>query len=210
MKSRLAFIVGGALIINILLFILMERMSAQQPIQLSAVPSRLSIDFVRLKKQPPPQQQKSRQKPKQQKAKPKSLLMPDMPSAKPKPLRVKNINIDLPRMDLAINIAGVPFKGEMASSGFGGLSEAIPLIRTSPLYPPRALSRKLEGKVKVLFTISADGTVISPKVIESTPKGVFDRSALRAVRKWKFRKKLIDGQAVAWQSVQTIVFKLAK
>lgn len=210
MKLRLTFIVVGALIINILLFILMERMSAQQPIQLSAVPSRLSIDFVRLKKQAPPPQQKSRKKPTEQQAKPKSLLIPDMPSAKPKPLRIKNINIDLPRMDLAINIAGVPFKGEMASSGLGGLSEAIPLIRTSPLYPPRALSRKLEGQVKVLFTITTDGTVMNPKIIESSPKGVFDRSALRAVRKWKFRKKLVDGQAVAWQSVQTIVFKLAK
>jgi len=210
MKARLLFIGGGALTINILLFILMESMSAPKEIKLTAPASKLSIDFVRLKKTPPPAQIKTRNKPKKKLKKPDNLMLPDIPTPSSNSVHVKNIAIKIPKMDLAINISGVPFRGQLANSGLGGLSEAIPLIRTSPLYPPRALSRKIEGKVKVLFTITKEGTVIDPKVIQATPKQTFNRAALRAIRKWKFKKKLVDGAAVSWQSVQTITFKLAK
>ena len=210
MKTRLLFIGGGALIINTLLFILMESMSAPKAIQLNAPAPKLSIDFVRLKKKPAPTPIKPRNKPKKKLKKPDNLMLPDMPTPNSTSIRVKNINIKIPKMDLSMNISGVPFRGQLANSGLGGLSEAIPLIRTSPLYPPRALSRKIEGKVKVLFTITKEGTVINPKVIQATPEKTFNRAALRAIRKWKFKKKLVDGEAVSWQSVQTISFKLAK
>jgi len=210
MKKRLLFIGGGALIINTLLFILMESMSAPKSIQLNAPASKLSIDFVRLKKTPVPTPIKPRNKPKKKLKKSDNLMLPDMPTPNSNSIRVKNIAIKIPKMDLSMNISGVPFRGQLANSGLGGLSEAIPLIRTSPLYPPRALSRKIEGKVKVLFTITKEGTVINPKVIQATPEKTFNRAALRAIRKWKFKKKLVDGEAVSWQSVQTISFKLAK
>lgn len=210
MKTRLLFISSGALIINILLFILMESMSAPKVIQLSAPPSKLSIDFVRLKKAPAQAQIKPRNKPKKKLKKSNNLLLPDIPTPNSHSLRVKNIAVKIPKMDLAMNISGTPFRGQLANSGLGGLSEAIPLIRTSPLYPPRALSRKIEGKVKVLFTINKEGAVINPKVIQATPEKIFNRAALRAIRKWKFKKKLVDDKAVSWQSIQTITFKLAK
>jgi len=210
MKTRVLFIGGGALIINTLLFILMESMSAPKAIQLNAPAPKLSIDFVRLKKPPALTPIKPRNKPKKKLKKPDNLMLPDMPTPTSNSIRVKNINIKIPKMDLSMNISGIPFRGQLVNSGLGGLSEAIPLIRTSPLYPPRALSRKIEGKVKVLFTITKEGTVINPKVIQATPEKTFNRAALRAIRKWKFKKKLVDGDAVSWQSVQTISFKLAK
>lgn len=206
--QRLWSIGGGALLINGLLFVLMERMSAQEPIGLTTPAPALAIDFVRLKKQPEPPQITPREKPPEQKPTQPDLLQPDIPVPRPQPLRVSDIDMNMPRLDLAMNISGVPYSGEMSAGNFSGLSEAIPLVRTAPLYPPSALSRKIEGRVKILFTVSEDGTVLDPKVIASEPPNVFDSSALRAIRKWKFRKKMNEGRAVAWQSLQTIIFKL--
>jgi protein TonB len=109
-----------------------------------------------------------------------------------------------------MNISGTPFKGEMGTGGMGGLQEAIPLVRIPPLYPPRALSRRIEGRVKIEFTVSEEGKVQNPVVVAAKPKGVFDRAALRAIRRWKFNKRLVDGQPVKWQTAQTIIFQIDK
>ncbi len=206
--KRVAVIVFGALLINLLLFIIMERMSAQQPVVLSSVSEVLSVDFVRLKRTPPPPQIKRRVKPPQKKQQP--LLTPKMDIPSPKPIHVKDLSMKTPRMDLALNISGVPFEGEMGGGGMGGLREAIPLVRISPLYPPKALSRKIEGRVKIEFTVSEDGTVINPIVVASKPRGIFNRAALRAIRKWKFNKRLVNGVPVQWKTVQTIIFQMDK
>lgn len=81
----------------------------------------------------------------------------------------------------------------MADAEFSGSSEAIPLVRTAPLYPPSALSRKIEGRFKVLCTVTEDGSVLDPKIIEADPLNVFDSSAMCTIRKWKLRMKVING-----------------
>lgn len=207
-RQRFATIGGGALLINALLFVLMERMSSQDPVKLMAPSSTLAIDFVRLKKQPEPPKIKPREKPPEKKQPTPELIQPDIPVPQPQALRVRDINMSMPKLDLSMNISGTPFTGSMGAGDFSGLSEAIPLVRTSPLYPPRALSRRIQGKVKILFTVTEDGAVMDPKVIASEPPDVFDSAALRAIRRWKFRKKIVDGKPVSWQSLQTIIFKL--
>lgn len=206
-NKRLATIVLGALVINLLLFIIMERMSAQRPVLLTKANDILSVDFVRLKRTPPPPQLKQRVKPPE---KQKPLITPNMDIPSPKPVRVKDLTMKLPRLDLAMNISGVPFKGEMGAGSIGGLREAIPLVRIPPLYPPSALSRRIEGRVKIEFTVSEEGKVINPIVVAAKPKRIFNRAALRAIRKWKFNKRLVDGQPVKWQTVQTIIFQMDK
>jgi len=77
-----------------------------------------------------------------------------------------------------------------------------------PKYPRRALRRKQKGWVKVQFIITASGKVKSPFVVSSKPSGVFDKEALKAIRRWKFKARIVNGQAVAQKAVQTIKFKL--
>ena len=52
------------------------------------------------------------------------------------------------------------------------------------------------------FTISTVGTVQDVVVIGSKPPFVFDRAALRAVRKWRYSPKTEGGVAVARSGVQ--------
>jgi len=45
-------------------------------------------------------------------------------------------------------------------------------------------------------------------VVDSDPRRVFDREALRAILRWKFRPRIVDGQAVSREAEQTIEFNM--
>ncbi len=75
-------------------------------------------------------------------------------------------------------------------------SDVVPIVRVNPQYPLRASERGIEGWVEVQFTISKLGTVKDPYVLNSHPSSIFDRSALKAIRKWKYNPKIEDGEPV--------------
>ena len=85
----------------------------------------------------------------------------------------------------------------------------IPVLRIEPVYPRKAARNRKEGWVKLAFTITERGTVIDPVVLESRPRRLFNRSAVAAIRKWRFKPKLIDGAPVSTRATQVIEFKLA-
>ena len=62
--------------------------------------------------------------------------------------------------------------------------------------------------MKVEFTITAIGTVKNPRVIDAKPPRVFNREAIRAILKWKFKPRVVDGVAVDRTATQVIDFSL--
>lgn len=102
------------------------------------------------------------------------------------------IGVEAPALETRLDLKNALQLGAAPSD-----SEEAPLIRVNPIYPPRALSQGLEGFVLVQFDITASGATTNVKVIDSKPKGVFDRAAVRAVRKWKYRPRVVDGKALA-------------
>ena len=91
------------------------------------------------------------------------------------------------------------------SMSAGSDRDVIPLVRIAPDYPPRALSRGLEGWVKVQFTITPTGTVKDPKVVDSMPKEIFDDAALKSIARWRYNPRVEGGVAVERVGVQTII-----
>jgi protein TonB len=87
----------------------------------------------------------------------------------------------------------------------GSDRDVIPLVRINPDYPPRALSRGLEGWVQVQFTITATGTVKDPIVVNAEPRNIFDDAALKAIARWRYNPKVENGVAVERVGVQTII-----
>jgi protein TonB len=87
----------------------------------------------------------------------------------------------------------------------GSDRDVIPLVRINPDYPPRALSRGLEGWVQVQFTITPTGTVADAKVVNAEPKSIFDDAALKAIARWRYNPKVEGGVAVERVGVQTII-----
>ena len=87
----------------------------------------------------------------------------------------------------------------------GSDRDVVPLVRINPDYPQRALSRGLEGWVQVQFTISETGSVLDPIVIDSSPKGIFDDAAIKAISRWRYNPKIEGAVAVQRVGIQTII-----
>ena len=90
--------------------------------------------------------------------------------------------------------------------GPGGMNIAegdyLPIVRVAPVYPARALSRGLEGYVDMSFTVTTAGSVSDPVVTFST-SSLFDRAATRAVLKFKYKPRVVDGVPVDVPNVTT-------
>ena len=57
-----------------------------------------------------------------------------------------------------------------------------------------ASSRGLEGHVVVQFDVTAMGTVVNAVVVDTSSR-IFNKSALDAIKKFRFKPKIIDGVA---------------
>jgi len=90
--------------------------------------------------------------------------------------------------------------------GPGGMNIAegdyLPIVRVAPVYPARALSRGVEGYVDMSFTVTTTGTVRDPVVTFST-SSLFERAATRAVLKFKYKPRVVDGVPVDVPNVTT-------
>lgn len=85
----------------------------------------------------------------------------------------------------------------------------LPIVRVSPIYPRRALTRGIEGYVLVEFVVTETGTVRDPVVLFADPPGFFERAAVTAVMKFKYKPKVAGGKPVAVSGVRSrIVFEM--
>jgi len=122
---------------------------------------------------------------------------------------VQNMPIlDLPNLDVPMSGGEGMFIGNFASVDRTEEGDIIPIVVIRPMYPRDAAMKGLEGWVKVGFTITAIGTVKDPKVLDAKPPRVFNREAIRAILKWKFKPRVIDGVAVDRSATQIIDFNL--
>ena len=78
--------------------------------------------------------------------------------------------------------------------------------RVSPDYPRSARTEGLEGWVEVLFTVSAEGDVVEAQVSNSSDE-VFDRNALAAIKRWRFKPLMQDGRPVPARTGVRFAFK---
>lgn len=94
--------------------------------------------------------------------------------------------------------------GLQASDG-----EYLPIVKIAPQYPRRALSRGIEGYVILEYTVTKQGTVKKPVVIEAEPSNIFDRAAIKSALRYKYKPRIIDGEATEVTGVRTkITFQL--
>ncbi|MEZ8224884.1 energy transducer TonB [Vibrio splendidus] len=116
----------------------------------------------------------------------------------------------LPSLDLNTSVDGLAINAPTFSD-FGSNQQAMPLFRVEPRYPAKALKRGAEGHVIMSFTIDETGRPIDIQVTDANPRRMFEREAMRALKKWKYQPKVVDGKAIA-QVGQTVKleFKLAK
>lgn len=76
-------------------------------------------------------------------------------------------------------------------------TDARPVVRVNPKYPIAAANNGTEGYVVLSFNINEIGQVTNVNVIEAEPKRVFNKAAKQALKKWKYRAKMLNGKAIA-------------
>jgi protein TonB len=76
----------------------------------------------------------------------------------------------------------------------------------APSYPSAALKKGIEGWVEVQFNVTQNGTVEDVQVRNSSPAGVFDDAALKAVRQWRFEPVARNGVIVEQRAMTRLRF----
>jgi len=120
---------------------------------------------------------------------------------------MNRIKIEIPNIDLPSIAGGGPFLGNWAGNPLAE-GDVLPIVRIDPQWPREALIEGIEGYVVVEVTIGADGSVKDVRVIQAEPKRMFDRNVIRAVLKWKFKPRIINGVPVERKAIQMLEFTL--
>lgn len=109
---------------------------------------------------------------------------------------------------IAVSAPTVSHEVSLGREGFFSDGEYMPIVQVAPRYPPRAAERGLEGYVILEFVVTREGTVRDPVVVESS-NSLFDRAAVDAVLRFRYRPRVIDGEPVEVPGVRTrITFNL--
>ncbi|MDO3722150.1 energy transducer TonB [Marinobacter sp. chi1] len=202
MFPRLIVAIVPAGLVTLGLFVAMVTVISTANNELKDDNERYLVDFVRL-------QQEETLQPRERK--PEKPPEPEQPP--PEPATPK---FESPRMDeTPSNLSGPPLALESGldiATGFGlsaSDGDYLPIVKVQPVYPRRALSRGIEGYVLLEFTVTRTGAVKDPVIIESDPPNVFDDAAVRAALKFKYKPKVVNGEAVDVAGVQNrITFRL--
>ncbi len=193
MIGRYAFSIVIGVVVTLSLLFIMQLLIATGKAALTEPRARAQLDFVRVKrnenlniedftpeKPPPP---------------------PEVPPETP-PQEMDAVDPNAP----TINIAPPSVSADTNIGGPGGMNIAegdyLPIVRVAPVYPARALSRGLEGYVDMSFTVTSAGTVKDAIVLFST-SSLFERAATRAVLKFKYKPRVVDGVPVEVSGVKT-------
>lgn len=204
MRHLLALAAGT--LVTLSLFYFMSTLISQKKELPDVKDSGNLIDFIRVK---PDDNLQTRQR-----TVPKKPPPPEQPPMTPKMQVADNqrpqsedLNIQAPNIADGLKGGAGPYLG--GGGGPTGDAEEMPIVRIEPQYPQKAAMQGLEGAVTVSFTITKTGSVRDVKIVESNPPRVFDRSVQRAVMRWRYKPRYVNGEAVERRSYTTLEFKLS-
>lgn len=84
----------------------------------------------------------------------------------------------------------------------------LPLSQTYPVYPENARLRAWEDSLVVRYIIGKDGRVREVSIISAPERDVFSDTTLRAIRGWRFKPMIKDGERVEVVHELTVFFRL--
>ena len=186
-------VVAGA-VVTFVLFLLMQALIKSDKSPFSDAAGGKILEFVRLQED---QELITKQR------KPKPPPPPDEPPPDmPKP------DFDTSNVSTGIDIGAVDVQVDLNVSGTGGFSsdgEYLPIVKVAPIYPRRAQTRGIEGFVLLEFVVTSTGAVRNPVVIDAKPPGIFDRAAIQAALKFKYKPKVVNGEPVEVAGVRNLI-----
>lgn len=116
---------------------------------------------------------------------------------------VEVTNVTVPGPSFTVAPPQITSPGNRFAAGMDGT--ATPVVRVEPRFPVQALRDGISGWVKLSFSIDETGGVTDVQVVAAEPRGVFDREASRALRRWKYQPQVIDGKAIKQTNLQVVL-----
>lgn len=218
-SSKVPLIFLTAFAVNALIFYLILQMVSHEHKPLDKIDSNNFLDFIHFRETPKIEERKIEEKNQEPPKEEEKLPPPDLPQPEiQKPVKTQ-VDLPTPHIDVPLSINGLPYIGDFLKSATPKpvapstpviATNLVPTLKTKPSYPPRALRSGVEGVVTVEFTIAIDGSVKDPTIVKADPPKIFDRSVLKAIKKWKFNPETVDGKTVEKRARQDIHFKLQK
>ena len=193
MIARYAFSIAVGIAITLSLLFVMHLLIEHAEDAISKERVRHQLDFVRVKRNETLNTEDfTPEKPPKPPELPPEIPPQDMDNIDP---NAPTVNIRPPTVSTNVQL-GCPGGMNIAEGDY------LPIVRVAPVYPARALSRGVEGYVDMSFTVTTTGTVRDPIVIFST-SSLFERAATRAVLKFKYKPRVVDGVPVDVPGVKT-------
>jgi len=206
-----ATVVALAVLINLALFLAMQAMISNTHAVNTSENISLALEVINIRDIPPRTIEKKKKEPEKpqsekQLAKPEinvEIAPPAMPKFALSPMEMETFEIKIQGQPSL----GIPDFADASLEGFGR-GELTPTVHIPPRYPPKAMMKGIEGKVVIEFTIAKDGSVFDLEIASATPPRIFNRAALKAVRRWRYSPQRRDGVVVEQRATATLVFEL--
>jgi len=87
-----------------------------------------------------------------------------------------------------------------------GVSQGLVMKKVAPVYSATALQLRKEGQVELTATLSKEGAVTGVRVLSGDL--MLAKSAVEAVKQWKYRPYLLNGEPVEIETQITVNFRL--
>jgi TonB family protein len=87
-----------------------------------------------------------------------------------------------------------------------GVSRGLLVKQVQPVYPRAAIQMRIEGSVELMATIAKTGSISEVKALTGDKE--LARAAIDAVKQWKYKPYLLNGEPVDIQTQITVNFKL--
>ena len=183
-----------ALAVTLSLFWLMQYLIETADRTLNDAGAGNLVDFVRVKRDEAIERRQ---------LKPKKPPPPQAAPPQPPTPQLDNLNPNAEK----IAISAVPVETDIQmTGGFSlgvGEGDYLPIVKVAPIYPNRALTRGIEGYCVVQYTVTRQGTTKNPVVVESQcTSSLFHRASVNAALKFKYKPRIMDGEAVEVPGVQ--------
>jgi len=209
----------------VLLFLIMSGMISGDSRVTRQSSEALNLDFVRLnldevenirRRAPPPEprQAEELERPPRLEAMPRRTELQPVPRIETAPFAMNTVNF-------SVGLRQGRFTGTMPLGEFDDEGDLYPLLRVSPSYPAAARLKRVFGWVDLEYTVLPDGSVVDISVVDSeasqtrvtndldrVPQDTFVEAAVAAIARWKFKPRVVNGQAVPTRVTQRINFDI--
>ncbi|NND61359.1 MAG: energy transducer TonB [Gammaproteobacteria bacterium] len=217
MKWRWLAGVSGAALVTLSLFWLMQSLLHTDDLALAPPAAAAELLLARVVTEPPPPP------PPPIREKAPEALTPLRPEAMATaaPVALPSPELTLPTLESNFVVtgkpqtvgvsAGVAGANALAAFSAGGQSfsgaELVPVSSARPKFPRSAAERGIEGWVELIFVVTGSGRVENIRILDASPRGVFEDAAVSALQNWLYAPYYVNGQPVAREGTQLFRFR---